>query len=193
MPGVAPGPSTRWSGPRLKTLAVSAGFTEQEAVIAAAIALAESGGNPTAKNPGSNARGLWQIMTTAHGDKIAGRNIFDPAVNADVARKVYVEAGKKWTPWAVYNSGAYKKHLPSAAGTAADPVTGLGDKIAEAVPDNPVAGALGRFGGQLEKWLSIAIAAQVALALILLGVVLLIAPGVITKARKKVPALKVLS
>ena len=193
----APGPPGRWSAPRLRDLAKSAGFTDSEAVTAAAIAMAESGGDPKAANPNSNARGLWQIMTTAHGDKIAGRDILSPQVNADVARKVYIEAGKKWTPWAVYNSGAYRKYIEAAGGTATDPLSAAGgaasDAVSDVIPDNPIPGAIARFGGQLEKWLNIAIAAQVAIALLVIGVVFLIAPTVIKKNVKQVPGVKALN
>lgn len=83
---------------------------------AIAVCLAESGGNPQAKNPSSSASGLWQIMVSVHGDKIRQAqqeiiadhglsdvpNIFDPRVNTLVAARVYQEAGKSWKPWEVY-------------------------------------------------------------------------------------------
>lgn len=78
---------------------------------AIAVALAESGGNTNAKNPNSSASGLFQIMVSVHQDKIAGRNIFDPRVNVDVARLVWEAAGKSFSPWETYTNGAYKAHL----------------------------------------------------------------------------------
>jgi hypothetical protein len=78
---------------------------------AIAVALAESGGNTDAKNPSSSASGLFQIMVSVHQDKIAGRDIFDPRVNIDVARLVWEAAGKSFSPWTTYTSGAYKSHL----------------------------------------------------------------------------------
>jgi len=78
---------------------------------AIAVCLAESGGEITAKNAGSSASGLWQIMVSVHKDKIGERDVFDPVVNTDVAAQVWDDAGGKWTPWEVYTSGAYKTHL----------------------------------------------------------------------------------
>ena len=107
---------------------------------AIAICLAESGGgDPAAKNPGSSASGLWQIMYSVHKAKIraavkemyaavefdsAGRSdeqlVFDPLINTVIARMVYrkdtydsnvLTSNQYWKPWEVYNTGAYKKYL----------------------------------------------------------------------------------
>lgn len=89
---------------------------------AIAVCLAESGGNPSAKNA-SGASGLWQIMMPLHADMVKEAavavkadggvkgtlDVFNPAVNTRVAGKLY--AAKGWQPWSAYNSGAYKKHL----------------------------------------------------------------------------------
>lgn len=93
---------------------------------AIAIALAESGGDTDAKNGSSTASGLWQIMASVHADKINSAiatrgnvtgdpdgykpTVFDPWVNTEVAKQVYKAAGNKWTPWEVFNTGAYKAH-----------------------------------------------------------------------------------
>jgi len=89
---------------------------------AIAIVLAESGGNPDAKNTKSSASGLWQIMASVHKAQIdfaikavgseSGNNsltVFDPRVNTMVAGQVYQGAGNKWTPWQAYNTGDYRK------------------------------------------------------------------------------------
>jgi hypothetical protein len=68
--------------------------------VAAAIALAESGGSPIAHNP-SGASGLWQIL----GQVVPG-NIFNPYVNALNAVSKYRTAGG-FSPWVTYTSGAY--------------------------------------------------------------------------------------
>lgn len=101
---------------------------------ATAIALAESGGDTNAKNPNSSASGLFQIMVSAHKDKIGGRDIFDPAVNVDVARMVYQAAGNSWSPWQAYTTGAYKKYMDDAD---------LPDKNDFKVSPGEVAGNLG--------------------------------------------------
>lgn len=97
---------------------------------AIAICLAESGGNPDARNSKSSASGLWQIMVSVHGEKIreaasiVGAKtgeplavisdpmiaVMDPRVNTAVAGRIYHESGNKWTAWSAYNSGAYKKY-----------------------------------------------------------------------------------
>lgn len=90
--------------------------------VAIAVCLAESGGNTGAANPNSNARGLWQIMTSVHGEKIAQEtrrwegelgkrvDILNPYVNTAVAARIFAEAGG-WSPWQAYNTGAYKRYL----------------------------------------------------------------------------------
>jgi hypothetical protein len=88
-----------------------------------AVMMGESGGNPAAKNANSSASGLFQIMVSVHGDKIArsvkkystnGRvaTIFDPDVNIDVARQVWEAAGHSWKPWEAYNkkTDGYRKN-----------------------------------------------------------------------------------
>lgn len=95
---------------------------------AIAVCLAESNGNPNAKNSGSSASGMWQIMVSVHTEKIAAAvrrwtaetasdkplTVFDPRVNTDVARMISQEAKKggrnEWSPWEAYNTGAYKSH-----------------------------------------------------------------------------------
>lgn len=74
------------------------------AALMAAIAEAESGGNPNAQNP-SGASGLWQIL----GNPFPG-NAFDPATNAKMAL-AKLENPKGLSNWATYDSGAYKAYL----------------------------------------------------------------------------------
>jgi hypothetical protein len=77
----------------------------------AAIALAESSGNPAAVNhntDGSTDRGLWQI-NSVHGSL----STFDPMGNAKAAVKIKSSQGL--TAWVTYTSGAYRKFLSNAA------------------------------------------------------------------------------
>jgi hypothetical protein len=92
--------------PELEELWVKAGGPTAEAKTAAAIALAESGGNPNAKNPEGpeHAEGLWQIK----GQDVAG-NPFNPEVSAANAVAKY-KAAKGFSPWTTYTSGAYKQY-----------------------------------------------------------------------------------
>lgn len=97
----------------LARLAYQAGFRGRDLILAVAIAIRESGGNPRAYNPetaagtaaGSGSRGLWQIYGTAH-PRYNNESAFDPAVNARAAFEVYREAGNRFTPWSTFNNGS---------------------------------------------------------------------------------------
>jgi TP901 family phage tail tape measure protein len=86
--------------------------------IAAAIALAESGGNAGARNP-SGASGLWQIL----GQVVPG-NIFNPLVNAENAVTKWRDA-RGFGPWVTYVDGAYRKFMTNG-GTLGEDVVGVG-------------------------------------------------------------------
>jgi hypothetical protein len=79
---------------------------------ARAVALAESGGDPHARNvntDGSVDRGLFQINSKAHPE------VSDAcAYNVFCATKAALRIsnhGTDWTPWTTYKTGAYKAHL----------------------------------------------------------------------------------
>lgn len=111
--------TSKYNFSQLKSLAVNAGFSDADSNTAAAIALAESGGDPKAYNPetlagalpNQGSYGLWQIYLTAHPDAV-GLNLYDPQINADEAFRVYEEAGNSFTPWSTYKNGAYVSRLP---------------------------------------------------------------------------------
>ena len=98
---------------QLYALARKAGFTQDRAVTAGAIALAESGGDPsiTSPNPdGGTNVGLWQLDTP--GGVGAGHSVAelkDPMTNAQVAFHGS-KSGTDWGPWATFGSGAYLAH-----------------------------------------------------------------------------------
>lgn len=99
----------------LYNLAVSVGFPAGDsAVTAAAIALAESGGNPQAVGDQTlgGSYGLWQVFIPAHPEYNA-QSLFDPTYNAKAALAIS-KGGATFTPWSTYNSGAYKKYLAAA-------------------------------------------------------------------------------
>lgn len=75
----------------------------------AAIAMAESGGNPRADN--GIARGLWQIIqsTWAAYGKGSWDNAFDPVMNAQAAHRIL--AGSGLGAWETYTNGAYRQFL----------------------------------------------------------------------------------
>jgi len=92
----------------LRNLWRNAGGPSNVANIAAAIALAESGGRPGAKNVNTNGsidRGLWQI------NSIHGRlSTFNVGANARAAVKIWRDAGG-FSPWVTYKTGAYRQFL----------------------------------------------------------------------------------
>jgi hypothetical protein len=109
---------------QITNLARSAGFSGEEAVIMAAIAMAESSGRSSAHNPdastGDNSYGLWQInMLGRMGPErrrqfgiSRNEDLFDPATNAMAARRVFLSQG--FGAWSVYRSNAYRQYLPAA-------------------------------------------------------------------------------
>jgi len=117
---------------QLRQLAANAGFPDPN--VAAAIAMAESGGNPNATNivtnplPGNGPErsfGLWQINTLAHPNYNESQ-LLDPAYNASAAFSVS-SGGTNFHPWSTYNHGDYLKYMP--AGTITAPST-LGRDLA---------------------------------------------------------------
>ena len=104
----------------LSGFASNAGFQGDDVNTAAAIALAESSGNPNAVGdlnitPGGSI-GLWQINLKAH-PEYSANTLKDPQTNANAAYAVYSAAGG-FGPWSTFNSGAYQKYLPAAAPAA---------------------------------------------------------------------------
>ncbi len=102
-----------------------AGGSAQAAPMAAAIALAESGGDPANTNHNTNGttdRGLWQI-NSVHG----AQSTYDLAANARAAVAISGN-GSNWSPWATYNSGAYKKFA------------GIAGNLLQAPAPSPLAG-----------------------------------------------------
>jgi Transglycosylase SLT domain len=100
MSGGAAGPARHGSIPFLERLWDAAGGPPGAAHLMAAIAMAESGGNPRAFNP-SGASGLWQIL----GLPFPG-NPFDPLTNARMAVSKYRSQGLG--AWEAYTNGAYR-------------------------------------------------------------------------------------
>ena len=97
-----------------------------EALIATAIALAESSGDPHAHNDNPKTRddsfGLWQInMFEELGPDrrrqfgIASNDeLFDPVTNARAARAVFTAANARFTPWSTFNRKDHEIHLGPA-------------------------------------------------------------------------------
>ncbi|WP_322747125.1 MULTISPECIES: peptidoglycan-binding protein [unclassified Frankia] len=84
-----------------------------------AVALAESGGNANAHNPnGEDSRGLWQINMRAHAGWVGGADLFDPAINAQAAKRVCDMQGIG--AWSTYTNGSYRVYLGRAAAAATE-------------------------------------------------------------------------
>lgn len=96
---------------QLRALAQRAGFPDPD--VAAAVAMAESGGYPGAVGDGGISRGLWQINIAAH-PQMAWDDLFDPDKNAKAALQLS-NGGADWTPWTMYRNGAYKRFLGGGA------------------------------------------------------------------------------
>jgi len=120
---------------QLYWLARYAGLVDSRARIAAAIALAESGGNSDAHNgnaaTGDDSYGLWQInMIGAMGPArrvefgIASNDaLLNPATNARAMARMS-GGGLNFTPWTTYTRGTYLQYLGSI-NTSGDMKTAL--------------------------------------------------------------------
>lgn len=128
---------------QIYALARQAGLPDARAVTAAAIAMAESGGNPNAHNatPPDDSYGLWQInMLGSLGPArravyrlSANTDLYDPATNARVMSAISKQ-GQDFGPWSTYTSGAYKKFTggvtdKSAAAGGGSVLGGLVDDV----------------------------------------------------------------
>jgi LysM repeat protein len=92
--------ASQYSCSSLETLWEQAGGSSADALMAADIAMAESGGNPNAISP-TDDYGLWQI--NASNGALA---TLDPLQNAKSAITLS-DNGVNWDAWTTYTSGAY--------------------------------------------------------------------------------------
>jgi LysM repeat protein len=94
-------PSGTLSCGGLEELWEDAGGSSAEAVTAASVAMAESGGNQYALSPTDDV-GYWQINAPSWGSLAT----YDPLGNAKAAVQIS-DNGGNWSPWTTYTSGAY--------------------------------------------------------------------------------------
>lgn len=85
-------------------------WKKQNQVIAVAVALAESGGNPTNQN--QCCVGLWQVNVLAH-NQYTRAAMENPVWNVHAACAIFHGAGG-WQPWQTYTEGTYRKYIPRA-------------------------------------------------------------------------------
>lgn len=130
--------------PQLRALASDAGFPAGSLDIAAAIAMAESGGNPNAVGDNGDSCGLWQVNTPSH-PQYTCSELLDPSFNAKVAYSIS-QGGTNWKPWSTYNSGAYLAYYQPGGSVAMTrkealgigaAILALGGAIAYAVTTKP--------------------------------------------------------
>lgn len=124
----------------IATVARAAGFTAGSLETAVAVALAESGGDTTARgdvgiqtSTWGPSVGLWQIRSikkeSGKGTPRDATRLIDPAFNARAAWSISA-GGTSWRPWSVYTSGRYllyrnraKKGIADSGATASGTVT----------------------------------------------------------------------
>jgi hypothetical protein len=171
------GAATNLSNADLQQLALGAGFTGDDIPIAAAVALAESGGNPKSHNstPPDDSYGLWQInMLGAMGPArrkqfgiTSNEQLFDPSTNAKAAHTVWKGSG--WKAWTTYTSGKYKDHMSADTG-------GLSVSATDNTPTG-IAGAItngiNNIGQTFINGTASAAGLVAALVLLVLGIVIL--------------------
>jgi len=97
----------------LISLASSVGFPDP--ALAAAVAMAESGGNPNAVGDQQygGSYGLWQVNAPAH-PNYDTTSLLDPTYNAHAAFDIS-SGGTNWQPWTTYRTGAYEKYYDPSA------------------------------------------------------------------------------
>lgn len=121
---------TVYSYGQLEGLWINNGGSPALAPLMAAIALAESSGDPSSTNKTDNGGrqtswGLWQLSDGTHNQPVP--NILDPNVNAQQAVKKYKAQGLQ--AWGTYTSGAYRRYMqsgvtPSTTGIPTGSTTG---------------------------------------------------------------------
>lgn len=141
--------TTKLSYSQLMGWWIAHGGNPTAAPIAAAVAMAESGGCVDVVSPpnrdGSHDAGLWQINSV----NAPNAQMVDPVANVAEAIKLS-NNGTRWAPWSTFNSGAYAKYLSGAAPSSSFPngltpgasLTGFHLPI----PFDPGAGMFGPFG-----------------------------------------------
>lgn len=175
---------TKYTYAQLEELWIQNGGSKVAAPIAAAIAMAESGGDSQASNSNTNGsidRGLWQI-NSVHG----AQSTFDVAGNVKAAISIS-NNGTNWQPWVTFMTGAYKKFLsPTTApatgalpagsiSTAGITVPGVGGGISvSGLVTSAVNALLGMFGvGSLKDLAERAGLIILGFSLVILGIHLL--------------------
>lgn len=128
---------------QLQALWIQAGGDPTKAAVAAAIAMAESGGNANARNPSTGSIGYWQINPQAHPPSQATA---DPLGNARAAVAIS-NNGRNWQPWQAFTNGSYRQFLNGAD------AAGATQNTASAGGGNWVADLFAPIFGTVGNWL----------------------------------------
>lgn len=109
---------TIYNQQQIYNFATQVGLSGNSALTASAIAMAESGGNSTALNPGNTSDreysvGLWQINLLAH-PQYSYSQMIDPLQNAK-AMSVISNGGTYWGAWSTYNNRSFLEFMSSGS------------------------------------------------------------------------------
>lgn len=143
-------PAGRLSVAQMRDLALQTGFSPQDAPTIAAIAMAESGGNPNARGAAGE-YGITQILPGSTGAHVQAAEAYGNPLRAmQLAHEIFQSEG--WRAWSVYKSGAYQSYMGAAAQAApaaAALVTPAAGTYAAALGDSIAVGlaAAGAGGG----------------------------------------------
>lgn len=103
---------------QLVALAQSVGLSPSNANTAAAVSLAESGGNTANLNPNAPdySVGLWQInIRGALGNsRPSEAALYNPTTNAQSMAAIS-GGGSNFSPWSTFKNGAYRAYLPGGS------------------------------------------------------------------------------
>jgi len=110
----------------LQNLAASVGFPQGTIATAAAVAMAESGGDPNAVGDPTfgGSYGLWQINAPSH-PQYDTQRLLDPTYNAEAALAIS-NGGTNWKPWSTFNSDAYQAYVTAYVAPARSWLIALG-------------------------------------------------------------------
>lgn len=138
---------------QLEALWINNGGSRALAPTMAAIAMAESSGNPAAMNKTDNGGrqtswGLWQVSDGTH--NMPRANILDPNVNAQAAVAKYKEQGLR--AWGTYTSGAYREFLKNGVDPNSNGIpSGSTSTATDASLTGDIGGAIGEGLGNAFK------------------------------------------
>lgn len=140
-----------------------AGFSGSAATTATAIALAESGGNTAAYNPGNTAAdptgdteksyGIFQINLTAH-PGVTAAQAQDPAFAANYAHQLYQASGNTFSAWGTWLSGAYQQFMGTATAAAGAPPTTVQGTTESSAGPLPWDGGTNPFPTGTPQWIA---------------------------------------